>query len=243
MWFTSSWDDGHPLDARLAELLAKHGIGATFYCPLRNLEGRPVMTPEALRQLGAAFEVGGHTLDHAYASRMPAPQWAAQVRDGKRALEDALGRQVEGFCYPGGKHDRSSRDAVAQAGFRYARTTQNLRLCLGSDAFALPTTVQLFDHTRLTLARNLLSAGHWTRRARPAAILLGPGSLHERLAALLDEARRVGGVLHVWGHSWELEAFGLWQQAEALFRLVAQCVPAERRVSNAALPALIGRLA
>jgi peptidoglycan/xylan/chitin deacetylase (PgdA/CDA1 family) len=239
MWFTTSWDDGHPLDLRLAELLAKHGMGATFYCPLRNLEGRPVMDATQLRSLDTAFEIGGHTLDHAYASRMPGDQWAAQVRDGKSALEDILGHEVAGFCYPGGKHDAASRATVVAAGFRYARTTENLRLCLGHDAWALPTTVQLYHHRRTTLVSNLLTGGNWSRRLRPATIILSAGSLEQQLAALLDEAQRTGGVFHLWGHSWELDAFGLWDLTDSVLRQVAERVPPERRLRNSDLPRLL----
>ena len=49
--FTTSWDDGHPLDLRLAELLATHGFSGTFYVPRGNREGRPVMTTAELRAL------------------------------------------------------------------------------------------------------------------------------------------------------------------------------------------------
>jgi hypothetical protein len=241
MRFTSSWDDGHPLDLRLAERLARHGIEATFYCPLRNAEGRPVMDPAALRELDAAFEIGGHTQDHAYASHMPSHEWAAQVRTGKAALEDILGHEVAGFCYPGGKVEASSRSAVVQAGFRYARTTENLRLCIGSDAFLLPTTLQLYEHGRLTLLGNLLTKGNWSHRRRSAAIMISTGSVLERFAALLDEAQRVDGVLHLWGHSWELEDCGLWALADDLFRMVAERVPPQQRVRNAALPELLAR--
>ena len=31
---TTSWDDGHPLDLRVAELLAKYGLQGTFYVPM-----------------------------------------------------------------------------------------------------------------------------------------------------------------------------------------------------------------
>ena len=30
---TTSWDDGHPLDIRLAELLATYGLRGHFMCP------------------------------------------------------------------------------------------------------------------------------------------------------------------------------------------------------------------
>ena len=64
--FTTSWDDGHPLDARVAELLSAHGFRGTFYMPLSNREGLPVMPPADVRRLGQGFEIGSHTIDHCY---------------------------------------------------------------------------------------------------------------------------------------------------------------------------------
>ncbi len=33
-FITTSWDDGHPLDFRVAELLSKYGLRGTFYIPM-----------------------------------------------------------------------------------------------------------------------------------------------------------------------------------------------------------------
>ena len=38
MIVTTSWGDGNPLDIRLAEILASHGLRGTFYVPLRNAD-------------------------------------------------------------------------------------------------------------------------------------------------------------------------------------------------------------
>ena len=54
---TTSWDDGHPSDRRLADLLAKHKIHGTFYVPCRNSEGRPVMRDAEVRDLAHSFEI------------------------------------------------------------------------------------------------------------------------------------------------------------------------------------------
>jgi peptidoglycan/xylan/chitin deacetylase (PgdA/CDA1 family) len=35
---TTSWDDGHPLDLKLAELLKKYDVPATLYMPMDNPE-------------------------------------------------------------------------------------------------------------------------------------------------------------------------------------------------------------
>jgi len=42
--FSLSVDDGHPLDLRIADRLVRHGLRASFYLPIRNAEGAPVMT-------------------------------------------------------------------------------------------------------------------------------------------------------------------------------------------------------
>ena len=62
---TTSWDDGHPLDIRLAELLATYGLKkGTFYVPILHA-GQTVLDCAQLRylrQLG--MEIGSHTVTH-----------------------------------------------------------------------------------------------------------------------------------------------------------------------------------
>ena len=234
MLFTTSWDDGHPLDERLAELLARHGFQATFYVPLRNREGLPVMDAAALRRLDAGFEIGSHTQDHSYANRLPAAEWAQQVMSGKAGLEQLLGHGVAGFCYPGGKLKASSRAAVQAAGFAYARTIVNLQTATGSDPFTLPTTLQMYPHRRAVLLRNWLRGGAWQVRA-PAAwqALRAPGHAAQ-LLALLAQTLAHDGVFHLWGHSWELEQHGLWPALDSFLATAAGMVPAQARVNNAA---------
>jgi peptidoglycan-N-acetylglucosamine deacetylase len=60
---TTSWDDEHPLDLKVADLLNHYGIKGTFYVPLhhkRNLNIGPVL----LRELTEYFEIGAHGLNH-----------------------------------------------------------------------------------------------------------------------------------------------------------------------------------
>ena len=59
---TTSWDDGHPLDLRIAELLTKYDLQGTFYVPLHN--SRPTMSPAQIRELAGSFEIGAHTVNH-----------------------------------------------------------------------------------------------------------------------------------------------------------------------------------
>ncbi|MGH7837447.1 MAG: polysaccharide deacetylase family protein, partial [Candidatus Binataceae bacterium] len=61
---TTSWDDGHPLDLRVAELLAAHGVRGTFYVPVRA-SADSLMKPADLRRLrNLGMEIGAHTVSH-----------------------------------------------------------------------------------------------------------------------------------------------------------------------------------
>lgn len=233
MWFTTSWDDGHPLDRRLADLMARHGILGTFYCPLHSGEGRPVMQAADLRALDGRFEIGSHTLDHVYANRVPAADWAAQVVQGKAQLQSMLGHPVQGFCYPGGKLAAGSRDAVAAAGFAYARTTENFRMDSGHDPLRMPTTLQFHAHPRLVLLRNLLSQGHRRRRLAVALACLAEADFETRLRRALQTCLASGSGFHLWGHSWEIDRHDLWPALERFFAQVAANVPAAARLTNA----------
>jgi len=234
MLFSTSWDDGHPLDLKLADLLDRHGFTGTFYVPFRNREGLPVLDAAGLRQLDSRFEVGSHTLDHAYANSMGPVEWAGQVTEGKRVLEDQLGHPVLGFCYPGGKRRADSRQLVEQAGFAHARTGVNLHVDAGSDRLLVPTTLQFFPHRTDVLVRNYVKGRAYGRRW-PATmrVLRAGGCVHRRLLSLLELALAQDGVFHVWGHSWELEKSGLWGEFEAFLSSASALVHRSQRVTNA----------
>src|SRR5262245_15905834 len=73
---TTSWDDGHPADLRVADLLDKHGLKGTFFIPCSNSEGRSVMCSSDVAELGRRFEIGGHTQNHVSLTEI-APRAAA----------------------------------------------------------------------------------------------------------------------------------------------------------------------
>src|SRR5207248_10640324 len=47
---TTSWDDGDPLDLRLAAMLSVRGLPATFYVPL-SYRNRPRLSDNEMREL------------------------------------------------------------------------------------------------------------------------------------------------------------------------------------------------
>jgi len=235
MPLTTSWDDGHPTDLRLADRLARHGIPATFYVPQRNLEGLPVMSAAQLRELDGPFEIGSHTFDHAYADRTALPTWADSMQRGKAALEQALGHPVEGFCFPGGQRHRGAIAAVASAGFRWARTVLGMCLDAGDDPYSMPTTLQMYPHGRSVLMRNAISGGQWMHRWPIAIRMLHEPDWTRRSIHLLEATAESGGVIHFWGHSWEIDRHDLWGGLDMVLAEASRLFPSGERITNGQL--------
>ena len=235
---TCSIDDGDPCDLRTAELLQKHGIRATFYIPVRNREGHPVLPAGEIRRLAKEFEIGSHTLDHCFLKSMPVDQAHHQIIEGKKQLEDMLGDPIAGFCYPGGKYRQRDVEMVQSAGFRYARTTINLCLDHGRSHYEIPTTCQFYPHRRQVLLRNFVRAGNWVNRADVLRLALRHPDWIVRINAMFDHACRTGGVFHLWAHSRDIEALGAWQQLDRFLERVAASLPPAQRIDNGRLAAL-----
>ena len=217
---TTSWDDGHPADLRIAALLAKYGVAGTFYVPNRNAEGRPVMVESEIREVSQSFEIGGHSRDHVVLPRLPQDEVLAQVTENKVWLEQLLARSVTGFCYVQGRHSPMVASVVRAAGYSYARTATSFRRTPGRDPFLIPATIQLMPHSNASTIRHLLRRGPSPERLGLALRAMRHGDLVRRIDTVIDACRATPSLFHLWGHSWELEAYGLWSQFEdALARL------------------------
>jgi peptidoglycan/xylan/chitin deacetylase (PgdA/CDA1 family) len=230
--FSMSVDDGHPLDLRMADLLQSNDIKATFYLPLTNQEGAPVLSSASMRELAQSFEIGSHTRSHRFLNTLHGSEAWREIVDGKQQLQDQLGEEVEGFCYPGGRYHYLHKLQVRSAGFRYARTTQNLRVDLEFPLFEMPTTAQFYPHTRSVFFRNFISQRHWGKRSAAFSVALATDNWLMRLHALLDLAIAQRGVFHLWCHSIDIEKLQLWDQLDAFLSRVAHQIGTEQRVYN-----------
>jgi peptidoglycan-N-acetylglucosamine deacetylase len=211
LWVTTSWDDGHQLDTKMAALLADHGCRGTFYVSPRSHEIPPGLriSDSSLRDLSAAFEVGCHTLTHPHLSRIPAAEAGREIDDGKRALEDVLGRAVTSFCYPYGDYDRRHVDMVRAAGFRVGRTTRRFSVAVPAEPLEMPTTTHAARYKA-----DILQA---PRRAGSLAAAFRTWRHWDLLARrVFEEAYAHGGVIHIWGHSREIQQNGDWRRLGSL---------------------------
>jgi len=218
---TTSWDDGYPADAKVADLLAKYGVAGTFYIPNRNSEGRPVLSEDEVRRLSAKFEVGGHSIDHIMLTELAEAEATRQVRQNKLWLENLTGRPVPGFCYVRGHYTPQLKEIVKRAGFEYARTVVNLCATAGRDAFEMPTTIQFYPHRKSVYLKGFVRGRPDAARASLLWAALASGDIEQRVERLIGLCRRTGGTFHLWGHSWEIEELNLWNTLEAILRRLA----------------------
>jgi peptidoglycan/xylan/chitin deacetylase (PgdA/CDA1 family) len=199
-YITTSWDDGHIADLRVAELLSRYQLTGTFYIP-RSIE-TGVMPVAQIRELSDRFEVGAHTLDHVFLNTVDLPAATAQIEGSKRWVEDVTGRPCAVFCPPAGKYDQRHVRAMAAAGYRGFRTVEFMSLdsprrTNGSPLMEMPTTLQAFDQPPAAFAKNAL------KRRAPANlwryVVHGRASRDWGVLArrLLDRTLESGGVFHL----------------------------------------------
>lgn len=216
-YITTSWDDGHPCDRRLADLLGKYNLKGTFYIPQQN-PGHRVMNETEIAELGHSFEIGGHTLGHRNLRRLSASEAHAEINGSFQWLRSLLQKDPVSFCPPYGAYSKRSLAEIYAAGFRVVRTVELLSPVQKTGV--LPTTIQMFDHPPLTLFKHLLKRG----RIRNLRLWI-----NSRFAA--DTCRLVdhylefiathGGCLHLWGHSWEIEDHRYWARLEDIFSAIS----------------------
>jgi peptidoglycan-N-acetylglucosamine deacetylase len=218
---TTSWDDGHPLDVRLAEMLGKYGVLGTFYIPL-NYTKFPVMANEELRALQAmGMEIGSHTLTHPNLTKLSKHRALHELVASRHRLEDIVGEPIVSFCYPAGKFNSITRSWVVEAGYKLARTTVAFRIEREFDPFYMPVSFQFFPHRRIVSIRHALKEGNMMGVINWSTLWKMESNPVQLVKLVLEYILANGGLLHIWGHSWEIEQCHLWGALEEALRYIA----------------------
>ena len=213
-YITTSWDDGHPLDFRVAELLTKHSLRGTFYVP--KTAPTETMTEAQIRELSRAFEIGAHTLEHIILTRATDQKARQEIVDSKFWIENTTGTPCVMFAAPGGKYANRHLEMAQRACYLGFRSVELCSLDFPRQrpgVLLMPTTVQAYPHSYVTFAKNAIK--------RKAFVNLWQFVVHGRSAdwpklarSLLRRVIDDGGVFHLWGHSWELQEIGHWQRLD-----------------------------
>jgi peptidoglycan-N-acetylglucosamine deacetylase len=223
---TTSWDDGHRSDMRLAQLLRGYGLKATFYISPENQEfaKSDLLTPQEIRDIGCDFEIGAHTLTHPSLPTISEEEAKREVVGSKAVLEQITGSAVNTFCYPRGAYTELHVELVKAAGYRYARTVRRYAFSM-NNPYEAGTSLHIYNH------RSGFNLWRTARFVKFRPIKAWQCLEWEMLGrAMFDHVLEEGGIFHIWGHGWEIDKNNDWERLEDFFRYVS----AHPRVTYAA---------
>lgn len=78
---------------------------------------------EVKEMQGGGLHFGSHLLRHHDLTSLPAEEAEEQLKRSKQQIEERLGVPCTSFCYPWGRNDEGTRDAVRRAGYENAVIT------------------------------------------------------------------------------------------------------------------------
>jgi len=234
-YITTSWDDGHPLDLRIAELLTKYGLRGTFYVPRISEHG--TMSAGQIRQLSASFEIGAHTVHHLDLTQTRGRVARDEIFDSKYWIEQITGRPCVTFCPPLGRYHQHHLELIRDAGFLAMRSVEFLSLDFPrrcARLLVMPTTLQAYPHGPMAFIRNAV----WRGALRNLWLYIVHGAACEwnHMAELImRHTLENGGVFHLWGHSWELEETAQWSRLDGVLQMLAEIRSSAMPLTNAQL--------
>lgn len=86
-----------------------------------------------------AIAIGGHTVTHPPLSSLPAEAQRSEIATSMAACEQLAGGPIDGFAYPYGDHDETTKRLVKESGARWACSTREAALDTSRfDLFSLP---------------------------------------------------------------------------------------------------------
>ncbi len=208
---TTSWDDGHKCDMRVANLLDKYGLKGTFYIP-RYFYLSDGLSSEQMRGLDRRFEVGSHTVHHVNLPEQPSMAVSDEVMLSKTYLEDIVGRKVRMFSYPNGKYNALVKQTVRACGYIGARTAHFGSLAWPKDKYEWGITMQLSNR----VPREALMLTMQYELSAKALV-----DWETRAMEMFNRALRYGGIFHLFGHSPKIQDNHEWGKLRRVLKYIS----------------------
>jgi len=118
-----TFDDGYKdFYTIVFPLLKKYQFKATVFIIYDTIGGQAYLSSSQIEELAASglVEIGSHTLDHVYLSKMPLSLADKQIVQSKLELEKKFKIKVSSFAYPYGAFSAETVKLVEQAGYSCA---------------------------------------------------------------------------------------------------------------------------
>lgn len=208
-YLTFSYDDGVTQDIRLAALLAKYGMKATFNLNSELLgreghltrEGVHVnhtkINPQDVRYVYAGHEVAAHTLTHPSLTALEnEAEIIRQTEQDRLNLSELCGYEVVGMAYPnGGCNDFVSDLIRKHTGIQYARTV------VSTHNFDPQTDLFQFNPSI------------YHHREMDEMFKLG-----ERFLNIQTDTPQ---IFYIWGHAYEFDIRNDWAKFEEFLQMMS----------------------
>jgi peptidoglycan/xylan/chitin deacetylase (PgdA/CDA1 family) len=219
-----SWDDGAVEDFKIAELSAKYRIPGMFFIPEKNPERAVISAKQIVELRQSGFEIGAHTQSHVYLTKIAPDLVHQELSNGKTYLETVLSEEIKHFCLPGGFYNKAIL-SQAQRMFASVRTadTGNIKYS-GKNPALIKPTFHFYDRGVKSLLFNSLKHSpllfQFVLKHRNK-------NYFEILKSFIDylATQNADYQIMIWGHSWEIEQFGLWPKLEAFISFLHQTYP------------------
>lgn len=236
LYFTTSWDDGSVQDLKVCELLNKYDIKGTFYIPRefsyrgdKFSEYKHRLTDQEIKKIASTQEIGSHSLTHRPLIGLTEEEIKKEIRGSRDYLENIIGHQVKMFCPPKGIFNESIIYLLEKSGYTGARGTRKFCYKLSqNDSFNLGTTIicnpfpfRKKDSDRMYWRRLFDPLkGYGTKLLFFPTIYLNLFSWPSFAKAFFDHTLQNGNYFHLYGHSWELEKYKMWDALENFLKYV-----------------------
>ena len=212
-----SWDDGALEDQKLFELHEKYEIPGMFFVPTKNREGRAVLTPEMMRKAESKYiSFGGHTENHTYLTDIPLNIVESEVAMNKQYLEFELGHKINDFCLPGGRYNQQILKIVKEY-YSTVRTADTMNFVYREGP--LKPAFHFYPRGKKSLIGNAIR-NHSYKQAGYVIAHYGMGYFELVDKFIGYESQKQNDIVMIWGHSWEIEKFGLWKELDNTMKLV-----------------------
>jgi len=222
---TISCDDSCSENLKFLQLLNKYNLKGTFYLNKKSNSG-----PEEIVEISCRQEIGAHSLGHSDLIKLSLEKAKKEILGSKKWLEKIIGRPVKIFAYPFGYYNDKVKEAVKQAGFIGARTTEEFCFTRPDNFFQMGTTLHIYpfplrkrNEREYHLSRFLFQplSGKFLKILKLGLPLSSFLSWSDLAKNTFDFVLKNGGIYHLWGHAWEIEKFGLWPDLEKVLKYIA----------------------
>ncbi len=197
----TSFDDGSIHDLRIADLLCKYHLSATFYIVVDWVGREGMLNWDQIKELEKkGFKIGSHTMTHPQDLKMLFDEELhVEIQTSKDMIETALGHNIESFCYPRGRMDDRIKNKVIEAGYTEARITGKPGILVVEDKYRIPGTLHIFQREEY-----------------------GSKSIVEYATDIFEKLKKDGGYCNIWGHSEEINRNNNWEQLEEVLSLASK---------------------